>query len=354
MSPRVLLSKTFNLRKNVFNSLGRFYSSDTATLSNSLRAEELKSKGLLRVSGPDVNTFLQGLITNDINHLGSGKNSIYAAFLNIKGRIIYETIIYKTKEENSFFIECDSRGIPELEKHLKVFKVRKKIDITNISDDLKIWVIFDGENLSEASTSVKDVSNLEKSLPKNLNLQTSDVYKDPRLSDLGVRILVPSSSNFVASLKNCNIASSLDISFRQFRYRLGIGEGADELPPGKCFPHETNCDYLHGISFHKGCYIGQEVTSRTQHTGVVRKRLMPLEFMEDVGDRCPFDSPITDPDKNSVIGKIRGVESPYGIALLRISETLEAKRLEINGIPVRSSRPNWWPKEVPKEKLNLE
>ena len=59
---------------------------------------------------------------------------------------------------------------------------------------------------------------------------------------------------------------------------LGIVEGVAQLGLGKVTPLEYNLDYLHGVSFHKGCYIGQELTARTHHTGVIRKRILPLQF----------------------------------------------------------------------------
>merc|ERR1712198_771277 len=64
--------------------------------------------------------------------------------------------------------------------------------------------------------------------------------------------------------------------YKELRFRLGVGECPSELQSGKALPLESNVDYLHGVSFHKGCYIGQELTARTHHTGVIRKRIMPL------------------------------------------------------------------------------
>ena len=68
--------------------------------------------------------------------------------------------------------------------------------------------------------------------------------------------------------------------YTSFRYRMGLSEGLDDHPFAACFPLESNGDYLHAISFFKGCYIGQELTARTYHTGVVRKRLMPVTLLK--------------------------------------------------------------------------
>merc|ERR1719422_1958319 len=69
--------------------------------------------------------------------------------------------------------------------------------------------------------------------------------------------------------------------YKELRFRLGVGECPSELQPGKALPLESNADYMHGVSFHKGCYVGQELTARTHHTGVVRKRIMPLRLLDD-------------------------------------------------------------------------
>ncbi|CAH1400617.1 unnamed protein product [Nezara viridula] len=93
------------------------------------------------------------------------------------------------------------------------------------------------------------------------------------------------------------------------RYKLGIGEGINELLFGQSFPLEMNCDYLNGVSFNKGCYIGQELTARTFHTGVIRKRLMPLLF-ESEALGVPINTPIEDPNvtRKSPIGKFGGLK----------------------------------------------
>ena len=84
--------------------------------------------------------------------------------------------------------------------------------------------------------------------------------------------------------------------FKLHRYRLGICEGSQEIPFAKVTPLEHNVEFMHGVSFHKGCYLGQELTARTHHTGVIRKRIMPLEFSQefssekDIGSYMAFQT----------------------------------------------------------------
>jgi folate-binding protein YgfZ len=100
-------------------------------------------------------------------------------------------------------------------------------------------------------------------------------WPDPRLPALGHRLVLPTGQDplplLPAGCRSCHPAT-----FTSLRYRLGVAEGAAEVPTGKALPLEYNLDYLHGVNFHKGCYIGQELTARTHHTGVIRKRILPL------------------------------------------------------------------------------
>ena len=72
--------------------------------------------------------------------------------------------------------------------------------------------------------------------------------------------------------------------YKLLRYRLGVCEGSQEIPFAKATPLEHNVAYMHGVSFQKGCYLGQELTARTHHTGIIRKRIMPLEFSQEISN----------------------------------------------------------------------
>ena len=111
-------------------------------------------------------------------------------------------------------------------------------------------------------------------------------------------------------------------------------------------------DYLHGVSFHKGCYIGQELTARTHHTGVVRKRIVPLTLSEELSDplRNKMEEVNVVTEKGKKVGKIKRVEGRVGLGLLRLKESFEAESLFLEGLGVSVVRPGWWPAE--KEDLH--
>ncbi|KAL0269192.1 UNVERIFIED_CONTAM: hypothetical protein PYX00_007003 [Menopon gallinae] len=318
--------------KSIF---GRLLS--TNNLANTYMVECLKNRGLIRISGNEVDEYLQGLITNDMKHLKAGSPCIYTMFLNSKGRVLYDSIIYNTKETNNYFVECDLSVLDLLKKHLLIYKVRRKITVDSLQDDYSVWV------LNSASIQLDSKSNLDSS-PMKGSLAECMIYDDPRISNLGLRIIAPKDTDVVELLKtvpNSNV--SVENFYRSLRYKLGIGEGIDELPPGNCFALESNCDYLNGVSFNKGCYIGQELTARSYHTGVIRKRLMPLMFEEEVISR-ETDIPVLPAvGSDKPIGKLRGIDRNVGIGLLRVEDALKASELKVLDKLSRTNRPYWWP-----------
>ncbi|KAK4030394.1 hypothetical protein OUZ56_023393 [Daphnia magna] len=297
-----------------------------------VNAQELKERGIVKVSGTDTGPFLQGLMTNDIRHLDEkNKYSMYCMFLNTQGRILYDAIIYSPDESGSYLIECDTECLQPLVKHLSMFRVRRKITVT-VEEKMKPWVLFDQP-------------------PEDLSKEVI-LSKDPRVKELGWRVVIDSSKSVSQLIKNLCVEKT--DRYTELRYQLGIGEGHRDMPPGTCFPLEYNCDYLHGVSFHKGCYLGQELTARTYHTGVIRKRLMPVVFQQPP-DPVHLETTVTD-ENGSRVGKLRGHlhGTIYGVGLLRIQQALSASQLKIGTNSINTHRPTWWPIEAPKDRTQLD
>lgn len=99
---------------------------------------------------------------------------------------------------------------------------------------------------------------------------------DPRLPDLGQRVILPADHQPDGT-------PVPDEVYTERRFRLGVAEGSSEIPSGAALPLEYNLDALNGVSFSKGCYVGQELTARTHFQGVIRKRLMPLRLLGGAG-----------------------------------------------------------------------
>lgn len=329
--------------------------------------EQLTNRSLIRVAGPEAKDYLQGLITNDINHLGqSSGGSLYSLFLNTKGRVLYDSIIYK-KEPNSYLVECDAEGAQALAKHLKIFRVRRKVDVNIVQNEFNIFVMFDlntlnldkfTDNSQKLEGIVMPCDALESNLP-DISASTKIyknlfIFKDPRLNELGSRVISKIGTNIKQEISE--VVGNVEFTqpsenYKTLRYYLGIGEGINDLPYGECFPLESNCDYLHGVSFHKGCYIGQELTARTYHTGVVRKRLMPLYFTS-IPSKLPTENKIIHEEVN--LGKLRGIEGNMGLALLRINQALDFGEITVGDGKAKVRKPLWWPTENSRERLKID
>merc|ERR1712013_945006 len=127
------------------------------------------------------------------------------------------------------------------------------------------------------------------------------------------------------------------------RCKLGVAEGSDDMPQGKCTPLEHNLDYMNGVSFHKGCYIGQELTARTHHTGVIRKRILPLRLSQ-----AASEDDVEQGLKNGAgksVGKLIAVEGNLGLGVVRLKEGLDNPTITLGKVEVTVKRPSWWPKE---------
>lgn len=316
----------------------------------------LPDRGVVRVSGGEAATFLQGLMTNDINLVvEEGRKSIYCAFLNTGGRILFDAILSTGFHPSEWLLDVDKQAVSLARRHLTLHKVRKKLNI-QAADDLRVYAAFRpglihtpttgdllttqaplvGSTFCDGGTGV-DVSN-------PLSPQDSCLaHPDPRLDLLGHRLITDQNQDPLTHLPAGSVTQASD-QFTQLRCSLGVTEGVWDTPSGKCFPLEYNMDYLHGVSFQKGCYVGQELTARTHHTGVVRKRILPIKLSEDViKDEGEELTVVTEAGKS--VGKVRRLEGRLGLALIRLKEGFSAPRLFVKGVEVELFKPVWWPPE---------
>ncbi|XP_051696042.1 putative transferase CAF17, mitochondrial isoform X1 [Oryctolagus cuniculus] len=134
--------------------------------------------------------------------------------------------------------------------------------------------------------------------------------------------------------------------YHRHRYLQGVPEGIRDLPPGLALPLESNLAFMNGVSFAKGCYVGQELTARTHHTGVVRKRLFPVRLAGPLpaGGLRPGASVLT--ASGQAAGKFRAGLEDVGLALLwseRIKGPLRVRTSESQEVALTASVPDWWP-----------
>ncbi|NWS98318.1 CAF17 transferase, partial [Mionectes macconnelli] len=299
-------------------------------------------RALLGVRGAEAAVFLQGLLTNDVTQLAAGgaPPAMYAHALNVQGRCLYDVILYRLHgsagEEPHILLECDSSVLEPLQKHLKLYKIRRKVDIAP-HPELSLWAVIPGEQAGDASSS----------LPKCAGRAVL-LTPDPRAEVMGWRLITKQGADLSEIIPGSEVGDVQD--YHRHRYKQGIPEGVKDLPPGVALPLESNLAYMNGISFTKGCYIGQELTARTHHTGVIRKRLLPVSFSAPLPkDGIPEGAEVLT-ESGKAAGKFRAGGVDLGIALLRLAHLNEPLCINAGGdkVKLRANTPEWWPKSAAK------
>ncbi|NXM78206.1 CAF17 transferase, partial [Serilophus lunatus] len=239
-------------------------------------------------------------------------------------------------EDPQLLLECDSSVLEPLQKHLQLYKIRRKVDI-GPRPDLSLWAVIPGEQAAHTTSSLPKCS------------QALLLTPDPRTQVMGWRLITKKGANLSEVIPGSEVGDVQD--YHRHRYRQGIPEGVKDLPPGVALPLESNLTFLNGISFTKGCYIGQELTARTHHMGVIRKRLLPITFAAPPPPcrGIPEGTEIFT-ESGKPAGKFRAGGGELGIALLRLAHINEPLCLHVAGEKVKLSAntPQWWPKAAAK------
>lgn len=244
----------------------------------------LEDRSVIRISGEDKGTFMQGLITADISRLGN-ETAIYALILTPQGKYLFDFFIVKVGDD--FLLETNKQRTPELIKKLTMYKLRSKVTIT---PEENFSVLWSTEQLVGIS------------------------FKDPRNGALGFRTIAPS-----IDLENIVLTKIDAVEYDKKRISLRIPEGEKDLIAEKSFPLHFGLDALGAIDFDKGCYVGQEVTARTKHMGVIRKKIY---LVEGTAQLPPAGIPVKAGE--AAIGEMCSSSRNLGLALLRTEETQKA------------------------------
>lgn len=292
----------------------------------------LSHRALLRLEGADTSAFLQGIVTNDVTLLKE-RAALYAHLLNVQGRTLYDVIMYGLKAptgQDGVLMECDATVRDSVLRHLKTYQIRRKVSV-RCCPELRLWAALPvpGEPHQEPQ-----LSHPERVL----------VWEaDPRTTLMGWRLVLQDDQN-PQDVLGCRQGDIED--YHRHRYRIGLPEGVRDLPPGVALPLESNLVPLGGISFSKGCYIGQELTARTHHTGVVRKRLMPVRLCTAPSEQ--LDGAALETEAGKPAGKYRAASGDLGLGLIRVAHAKETLMLKTSGggaTTLQATVPAWWPKD---------
>lgn len=295
----------------------------------------LPARGVLAVTDADRRSFLQGLVSNDVERAGSDR-AVYAAFLTAQGRFLHDFLM--VGQDEMLLLDCEAERRDDLRQRLSRYRLRAKVAIEDRTADLAVGVLAGPEAASLAGLGAE---------PGAAGPFGGGVaFVDPRLAGLGVRVIAP-RDGIEAALAATGLAAGGPDDWDRLRLSLGVPDGSRDMPAEKALLLESNLDELHGIDWRKGCYIGQELTARTKYRGLLKRRLMPVAFdgpAPEAGATVSFEG------KDA--GEMRTARDGMGLALLRIEHAEAAERgegvLAAGDTALRVLRPDWLPRPEPK------
>mgnify|MGYP000420293001 CR=1 FL=1 len=261
----------------------------------------LNDRAVLLLSGDDRVTFLQGLITNDTEKLAQGE-ALYAALLSPQGKFLHD--FFLVPEGNHILIDIHHNRAADLMARLNIYKLRSKIMIAP-QPDMHVTAAWE--------------------IPAPA--QGEHVIADPRHPTLGWRIYGKAAAP----------THDPHGDYEAHRIALGIPDGVKDMTVDKSLLLEFGFDALHGLSFSKGCYVGQEVTARSKFRGQVRKQLYRVE-----SDAALPASGTSITTGSTVVGELRSTSGKQGLALLKTEEVEKAELpLMAGDTPLRCRLPEW-------------
>jgi hypothetical protein len=275
-------------------------------MSNDLTYAPLPSRALIAVGGADWRDFLQNLITQDLETLQPGE-ARFGALLTPQGRLLYD--LFVVGRDGGAWLDVQAEHRAAILQRLTMYRLRAKVEL--VADDAPVSILF----AEQGDITAPAVAG-------------GGIWaRDPRLPGLGWR------GYGVAAPDGVPVAD--EVARDRAKLRLGVPGPAD-WGLDKTYPIEANFDLLNGIDFKKGCFIGQETTSRMKRRGQVKTRMLPIAF----------EGPAPAPGAEVLAGELRAGEVLSGqdgraIALLRL-DRIEGASLTVDGRPVAVERPAWF------------
>ncbi|KAF5387852.1 hypothetical protein D9615_000354 [Tricholomella constricta] len=341
------------------------------------------NRAVLSLSGSQVSEFLNGIVASLVHD--PIKGPLYTAFLHAQGRMLNDAFLYTSSDsagKRSYLLEYDPRPseAPPLISMLKRYVLRAKVKIRDVSEQYDVWAAWGNSTVEpprQWSWARSGVVEPKWDTPEwPWGLQDESIL-DRRAVGMGRRFLVKKGT-LPQETSDHELASS--DAYTLHRILHGVPEGQTDLPAMQAFPMESNLDIMGGLDFRKGCYVGQELTVRTYHTGIVRKRILPVVIHKPDQQVSEIVTPSMDapsypvhvsvqptivrqPGDNRTIprprgaGKLLSTCQGVGLALLRL-EHVEAvekgdMRLEFDVESGESQGrwavshwwPDWWPRQ---------
>ncbi|MGX5709640.1 CAF17-like 4Fe-4S cluster assembly/insertion protein YgfZ [Brucella lupini] len=253
-------------------------------MTTAVEVVNLSNRALVHITGEEAEKFLQAVITTDLDKLGPD-NLKPGALLAPQGKILFDFLVSRIDGGLRFDLPVSIAA--DFIKRITLYRLRAKAEITQLPESL-VSVSWQTESHPSQNDSIKRDSRF----PTELNVH---------------RIYGPADGTTDES------------AWTKLRAEYGIAEGETDFAYNDVFPHDVNFDQTGGVSFPKGCFIGQEVVSRMQHRGTARRRVL---VAHSDGNLPPMGTPITVDGRE--IGTTGSSADTIGIALVRIDRAKDA------------------------------
>lgn len=277
----------------------------------------LPDRGLIHITGPDARDFLQGLVSQDM-HRVDGERAVYSAFLSPQGKFLYDFFVCELND--GLLIDCEGARRSDFFKRLSMYKLRSAVELTDVTADYQVYGLLDALDFSERGQA--------KALGDGV------VYADPRLLDMGCRAVLPAGT--ITPLEDTELSEGAFDQYEHHRIALGLADGSRDMAVDKALLLENGFEELDGVSFTKGCFMGQELTARTRYRGLVKKRLLPVRI----------DGPAPEKDAllyagDSEAGEMRTSSGDLGLALVRLNQLDDGVAFTAGETTLRPYVPDW-------------
>jgi len=261
----------------------------------------LPDRTVIELSGEDRVSFLQGLVSNDVTEAAPGR-AVWAALLTPQGKWLADFFILSEGER--LLLDCEANQAAMLAQRLARFRLRAKVSVQPVP--LLVHAAWG-------------------SAAPDLGPELGIVALDPRTPDAGWRVLshAPLVTNATAA------------DWDRHRLPLGLPDGSRDMEAEKTTLLEAGFDELHGVSWTKGCYMGQELTARTKYRGLLKRRLVPVRIDGQVPQA---GTPVL--RVGIEVGAMRSGVQGLGMALLRL-DALDAKELRCGEAVLHPAPPTW-------------
>ena len=275
----------------------------------------VKNNTLIIIDGNDKYKFIQGIISNDIKILKK-KKSIYSSILTPQGRFVHDFFI--TTWNDYFFLECSKNDSEEILKKLNLYKLRSDVKF-KVETSFKIYLA--NYSILEKSTSSFKTKIL--------------FFQDPRFKSELTRIYVKEkdSPEFIKNLTLLN-----EKEFNDLRLKKSIPDFNVDALKNKSLLLEMRFDQLNGISWEKGCYMGQEITARMKYRNITKKKLYGV----DINFKSSLNEKIF--SKNTEIGQLFSHNKKFGIAYINNNYNVSQSDELICGDSIIKISLPWWSK----------